>query len=140
MPCSLEYHLGTYTKEPISPIVRLIKDNFKKGDIIVHTSPNLDLPFWFYWGDDYKFYYFVIPGALDKMYKEVILKSRWSEYHVYDLSTNEELPFRRVWLICSSWARDGRLYPNSIAVMEWMDKKYKRVYKKEFYEIGRAHV
>jgi hypothetical protein len=49
---------------------------------------------------------------------------------IIPLKEAKKLKFKRIWLISSSWDRDGTLDENSEAVREWMQGHYKRVFEK----------
>ncbi len=137
MPASFSYHVGTYPKMPYKNVIKLIKENYKSGDIIAHTNPANVSPFIYYLGrKKFKQFYFIIPEYQDKYWRRNILK--WKvpkELSIpvippVNLSHKINFPYKRVWLISSDWARDWNIDINSKEVIKLMRKKYKLVYEK----------
>lgn len=135
MPSSYMHHLGTYTKKPVKPVVRYIRENFKKGDITAYSS----IPAWYtflaYWDSEpIDAYYFIIPHTHEPYFGKII--GGWpleGKPEVIDLSKGiKDLDLERIWLITSSWPRDGTLDDNSYAVTEWMEQHYIGLESKEF--------
>jgi len=136
MPSSYEHHVGVHIKKPIKPVVKYIRENFNKGDIIAHSSFAVYNPFVNYWGpESINQYYFVILNAEDSYWRRLFEEGalRRKESKMIDLTKGiKDLKFKRIWLITSSWARDGNLDNNSSAVTEWMEKHYVKREGKEF--------
>jgi uncharacterized membrane protein len=135
LPSSDIHYLGVSIKKPFKPTIRYIKENLKKGDIIAHTIAGIYNPFVTYWGPEtIKQYYFIIPYAADPYWREVLRRQYLDKKNpeVIDLTRDvESLNFERIWLVTSSWLRDGPLDSNSSAVTEWMKRHYVEVESKE---------
>lgn len=132
IPSGVDYHVGTYIKKPIQPITDYIERNFKRGDIIAFSNPQYFYPFIYYLGKKYNYYYFFIPSAQDKYWRKVLQSLKDSKYkkrckNITDLTSEyyKIKSINRIWLISSSWPRDGTLDENSIAVGRWIERDYK---------------
>lgn len=132
-PTNISYFTGTYVKKPIEPIVKYIKRYSNDEDIICLTSPDLDPPFSFYWGNLHNVYYLYIPDACDYYWGRLINSQSNTNTKVINLKT-ESLIHRgsKAWVIFSSWERDGRLDSNSAAVKEWLESRFFKIDEKEF--------
>lgn len=137
MPADLSHHKGTYVKKPVKPVVEFLISNSQEEDLFVFTHP---LTFvlvegyaqFFY---NFKFrnlYYFIFPQKQDAYWKHIIMDLSTVKYYLNLETEHAQLKFNRIWLISSSWPRDGTLDENSIAVREWLEKNYKRVFEKWF--------
>jgi hypothetical protein len=131
----LIHHLCVYEKKPFKPTVKFIKRNYKKADIIAHTSFCTIVPFWYYWQENSDFlqHYFVIPSYQNSEFirRIVIYFTRIKDPHFIDLTHGiNGINFNRIWLISSSWLRKkGILDKNSRAVRKWMRNHYTLIYQ-----------
>jgi len=89
---------------------------------------------------------FVIKSKLDPYWKRFGERSGYGRYigarlpsgHVVMLDEKksfkspEEYNFKRLWLVSSSWARDGILELHAQAVRQWMRTQYSILDSKEF--------
>ncbi|MCM8793124.1 MAG: glycosyltransferase family 39 protein [Candidatus Omnitrophica bacterium] len=134
MPSDLSHHIGLYTKKPIKPILRLIYKDWEENDVIVYTSPSIRASFIYYlkfhpnFNNSFKEDYYCISDKEDP-YWQTLWKN---DDEVITIVNHKIRTYSRIWLISSSWPRDGTLDENSIAVREWMEKNYKRVFEKWF--------
>jgi uncharacterized membrane protein len=136
LPSSYIHYLGVSIKKPFKPTIKYIKENLKKGDVIAHTIAGIYNPFVTYWNSNTtKQYYFIIPYATDPYWREVFRRKYLDKENseLIDLTRDaENISFDRIWLITSSWLRDGHLDSNSSAVKEWIKRHYLEIESKEF--------
>lgn len=139
LPSPYIHHQGSYIKKSFKPIVKFLNQDVQKGDIIAYSNPGITFPLSFYFkkqmqlnqkilGNNLKEFYFFLPEAQDAYWRRNFLKRRQeTNIVIIEVSEAQLLSFNRIWLISSSWARDGTLDSNSIAVREWMCKNFRRV-------------
>jgi hypothetical protein len=48
MPVGVEHHFGVISRKPYQPALRFIGNNFKEGDMVVHTNFSTQNVFEFY--------------------------------------------------------------------------------------------
>ncbi|NOZ63947.1 MAG: hypothetical protein GXO71_03270 [Caldiserica bacterium] len=137
MPSPLPYHAGTYPKNPFKPLSEFLRKNFKKGDVIAHTNPGTVTPLLYYLGiKKYPQRYFIIPTYQDEYWRRNILEWKVPEnlsipmIPPENLSQRENLPYQRVWLVSSDWARDWNIDIHSRKVQEWMENNYSLIQRK----------
>jgi hypothetical protein len=135
VPCK---HIGVHPKKPFKPIQNYIETRFREGDAVAHTIVSTKAPLsLYYWGKAPSDHYFlVLPSALDDYWKLMAHDYSQHGYEDFvDLSDSNHVKklrgFQRIWLITSSWQRNGLLDGNSFAVKEWMDKNYDKVSEQE---------
>lgn len=128
---NLKHHLGTYIKKPFKPIVQFIQANLRQGDIVGVTSasPPLLPSLSFYSRDKIAFYYFFSPGMIDTNWKRPISED---EYRL-PVHKIDALDFKRLWIIsCDVGLRSGGLDENSKKVKDWLEKRLKLEFAREF--------
>jgi len=145
---------GIYIKRPVKPAVSFLKKNFSTGDSIAFTNNAAMLPFSFYAREPsspYSFYRVSFKGAsktlsfMDQNFYSYIQGRETPLYYLFDpavlnrsigrgvepyqcnirIQDVASLKAKRIWVICSTWERDGRLDENSESVKKWMDKTYR---------------
>ncbi len=129
MPAPFEYHIGVYIKKPIKPIIRYLEENWQEGDVIIHTNPQTHQLFDFYGGENIETHsYYFLSKAQDRYWKDKLLNYRGPNWRrIIPLGQVKKLDFERIWLVSSSWARDGSLDDNSKFVRVWFQKHYKKI-------------
>ena len=148
MPASYSHHIGTYTKKPFKPAVNYVKERYREGDAIVHSNPSTTVTFEYYWNINTPQYpssscYFFIPSESDDYWQSVVrdaaIVKNASKRHIQFLGKVLNLrqdirqgKFRRIWLISSTWERNGNLDKNSLAVKEFLQERYIAADHKEF--------
>ncbi|MBU4148834.1 MAG: glycosyltransferase family 39 protein [Candidatus Omnitrophica bacterium] len=97
------HHQGVHIKKPFLPAVDYIKNNWQENDIIVHGHTSTRPSFWYY---------------LER----------------YDLKqdTKNSPDYQRIWLVSSSWPRDGKLENHTSLLKSRLDSFYEKVKSKEF--------
>lgn len=134
-PSPIEYHVGTYVKKPVRPLVEYIKNNIKPGDIVIHTNVQTLSVFEFYGGEAWKYLSYYLISPREDLYWKMVssdycAQKRTDYKSIIRVGEEEHLRFKRIWLVLSSWARDGTLDDNSLFVRQYMEKKYKKILKK----------
>ncbi len=136
------HSVGVCPKKDFVSVAGYLKRKLEKNDIIAHTHPSSVPSLWYYFGcrDPVGSYYFTFYSEQDTYWRKEIRS--WEERErqdgivppgVIDLSRDiEKYNFERIWLISSSWFRTGVLEPNSLAVKEWLGKKYRKLESREF--------
>jgi hypothetical protein len=137
MPSDLSHHQGTYIKKPVRPLVEFLMDNYQETDLVAPTHPSAfclveGYSEFFYHFKFKNIYYLILPENQDSYWRHVIMNLSTSKYYIDMEKEGHRLKFNRVWLISSSWPRDGTLDENSVAVREWMEKNYKRTSERWF--------
>ncbi len=124
------HHTGAYVKKPIKPVINFLEANLEPQDIIVFTHDSVMPSFEFYSQKALRFpcYYFFDPKIYDANWKRPVLESKFN----IPLKKIQSLDAKRIWVIYSSWARDGKLDDNSQSVKDWLDKKLKLEFLREF--------
>lgn len=131
MPSNYAHHLGAYVKKPFNPAIQFINKEIREKDIIAHTCPVTLMSFIFYLNPPQTSQYYFLSRAQDKYWRENFdfIKSRYNiPFIILNLEDNPS-NFKRIWLISSNWARDGRLDNNSVAVRKWIVKRYGCIYE-----------
>jgi len=151
MPASYPHHIGTYTKKPFKPAVNYVKGHYKEGDVIVHSNPSTTVTFEYYWNIDAldnNYYpasscYFFIPSKRDDYWQRVVKDAavvknsskRNARFVSRILNLRQDIrqgKFKRIWFVSSTWERSGGLDENSLAVKEFLEKRYIAADHKEF--------
>ncbi|MFA5390918.1 MAG: hypothetical protein WC331_05780 [Candidatus Omnitrophota bacterium] len=114
---SLEYHLGTYLKKPVKPIVDFLNKNVGERDLIVFTNESVQEGVDFYAQNRFFLYYLFVPQTLDTSWGRPIPESRL-DIPVHKITARE---FERMWVISTDWGRTGTVDENSAAVKRWLD-------------------
>ena len=122
MPVGVKHHFGVIPRKPYQPALRFIEDNFKAGDMIVHTNSSTQEVFKFYSRDkEMEQMFLFAPKMID---------SNWSRPYVpgTDIFRVEDLAVvnpKRIWVVSCDWQRGNELDENSQKVNFEMNKLYK---------------
>ncbi|MFA5199862.1 MAG: glycosyltransferase family 39 protein [Candidatus Omnitrophota bacterium] len=123
------YHMGAHLKKPFKPAVSLIDLNSREGDFVVHTNPSSPVVFTFYSKkNSLKQNFIFAPGMIDSSWNRPYTTSE----RAFCVSDIGNLNFSRLWIIASSWSRNGILDDNSREVKDWLDKNFKLDFSEEF--------
>jgi len=136
------HHIGVQSKKDHRGAAKYVIENLQEGDGIFHTSENTTHPFEYYFNVGYREY----PNRhiLPNEYKVILIrpskktgKLLFYEHTIQAEFLDESNPLdnlERIWIFFSSWDFETAKSPDSpqLKVIEWMDKHYKRVDKKEF--------
>jgi len=117
---------GICPKKDFKEPVNYLKKNIRTGDIIAFTHPGIEIPIKYYFNCRYPVpaYYFIFYDKEEEYYQKLTL---------VDLTQKlDQNNFHRIWLISSSWMREGDLVNNSLAVKEFMEKHYKKLQERKF--------
>ncbi len=130
MSGQIRHHIGVHSKKPVRPINEYIKENFLSGDRVMFMNESLAASVIYYSGFDrrYSFLYAVDPRSirypLSRRLPEMV------EFVYYkDIL---DLEWGRLWVIVSSWSRDGALDKHGRAVNGWLNDHLKVVSVREF--------
>jgi len=129
MTAGPSHHLGVVLKKPFKPALKFIEDNFKLGDIIMHTNSSSQKVFNFYSRNK--------EVAQDFLFAPKMIDSNWNR--PYESGTGivsvEELACidaKRIWVVSCDWQRGKELDKNSEAVNSEMSNRYKLDLSLEF--------
>ncbi len=133
-------HSGVYIKRNVSEVVEYIRENMRPGDAVVDTSISLMGLLQYYFHDGTRIYY--LCAAYDPYWtarmdayrrggpggNEQCVDTLWGTLVYMDTPENETsalrlLP-RRIWLLQSSWGRDGSLEENAGRSEEIVRSRY----------------
>ena len=122
MPTASRHHLGVVLKKPFKPALRFIEDNFKLGDLVMHTNSSSQIVFEFYSKNNEIEQNFLFASRM--------IDSNWNRPYVSGrgMVSVEELAAigaKRIWVLSSPWERGKELDENSKAVNSEMSKVYK---------------
>jgi len=145
MPLPEYHHVGAHVKKPVKPAADYITNRFKEGDIMGYSDPSSINLFYYLWEEipeeRLDISAFIIKSKLGLYWSSCngryFLKSTKLR-HVVLLDQEEsckrfqERSFKRLWLISSSWSRDGVLDMHSQAVREWLRAHYLTLDSREF--------
>jgi hypothetical protein len=150
MPLPYSHHIGVHVKKPVKPAADYINCRFKQGDLVGYSDSNIVQVFFYLPNipSQQIVYFFIESKIRNSGYSYDYLKEAQKfpvqtgiGLNVVDLEEKssisrvksvKQLDFKRMWLISSSWARDGKLEPHVEAVREFMQKNYKLLETKEF--------
>jgi len=97
------YHQGAFTKKPFKPAINYIEENWQEGDVLIYGHISIHAPF---------------------------------KYHQkqYSLKQNDKnrTNYKRIWLISSSWPRDGQIKGGGELLRTTLAKRYTLLKNKEF--------
>jgi 4-amino-4-deoxy-L-arabinose transferase-like glycosyltransferase len=129
MPVGVEHHFGVIPRKPYQPALRFIEDNFKAGDMIVHTNSSTQ--------EAFKFYCRNKKIAQIFLFAPKMIDSNWDRPYVPGLGILrvEDLTVvnpKRIWVVSCDWQRGNELDENSQAVNSEMGKMYKLDLRLEF--------
>ncbi|MCK4916613.1 MAG: glycosyltransferase family 39 protein [Candidatus Omnitrophica bacterium] len=157
IPSEKEYHIGVFERIPIQPVVDYLKNRVQDDDIIAFSNSSYDFPFYYYWGEGYKSFYFIFPEVQDIYYRGIFYKNKkvrksyrtdllslsnykkdpvfYDNYgyrgsYYIDLTGKRFLKFNRIWLVSGGWEKNYKLDHNSQAVIDWMRANYLLVSEK----------
>lgn len=134
MPTGVDHHVGVHLKKPIKPIVKYVKDNFKSKDKVAFTDVSIGLSYFFYSKEELAYAmergFFLFDPAVEIGY----FQSRGIPEHkcLVPIQDLDKIEFESLWVIYSSWARDGSLEKNSLSVREHLNKVLTLSLIKEF--------
>jgi hypothetical protein len=128
---------GYYEKKPFGAITQRIQAEYQYGDFIAHTSKSTLEPFLYYLeGHDKEQFSLIIPDKLDSYWKQIMMRgvkrqqdmnSCVGEVLIKEIGEDEKFyPGMRIWLVSSSWQRDGAIEEHSLAVRERMMSRFRR--------------
>jgi 4-amino-4-deoxy-L-arabinose transferase-like glycosyltransferase len=126
----LEYHMGAYLKKPVKPVISCLRSNYiDRDDIIAFTNESVMPGINFYSNQGFCMYYLFSPQVL-------VLDPSWHrpvKESVNSIPTHKilSLKFKKIWVICSDWSRNGQLDENSTAVKQWLDSNLKLISSRE---------
>ncbi|MDD5245767.1 MAG: glycosyltransferase family 39 protein [Candidatus Omnitrophica bacterium] len=111
----LDYHLGSYTKKPVKPLVKFLQVNVAAKDLIAFTNDAVLGPARYYGREKLpELLFFFDPKIPDSSWGRMIQENQFTIPH----HKVEHLNFERLWVIYSGWERDGSLDENSLSVMK----------------------
>ncbi len=132
MPSSFSYHIGVYPKKNFKPIISYIKSKSEHGEIIAHTNAGTATPFIFYSRKlslHLPQFYFILPEYQDPYWRRNLIEIEYPPNFTFPIPRviplYKKLPFKKVWLILSDWARDWNIDYHSEKVRDWMLKEYR---------------
>jgi len=151
LPLSQHHYAGSPVKKPVKPAADYINKRFIKGDAIGYSEPT-DLSLFYYLNlqkiasEKIDIFVFVIRSKLDKYWRGCGEKYGYGRYLDMPLPSRrviilneersskslEQYNFRRLWLISSSWARNGILNLHAQSVRDWMRIHYSLLESREF--------
>jgi hypothetical protein len=131
-PGEKKYHMGVHIKKPIKPLAHFLKDNFKKGDLVIFGNV-LPFPPTIY----YLYQYYNLPreDILPYCFLESdFIDNTWMRSLRY-IDINHQLSIAktdllnmannsgaRIFFIGSSWERDGLLDHNSENIRKYLSE------------------
>lgn len=145
MPVAFYHHLGVPPKNPVKPAADYITKGLLKGDVIGYSGISGISVFYYLWDKiiDEKIgvFSFIIKSKLDPYWWQrdgiCFAPNVITKYIIFleeddPFARLEGYKFNRLWLISSSWQRDGRLDRHSRGVREWLESHYSVLERKEF--------
>ncbi len=149
MTLPLPYHIGTYVKKPVKPAADYLNAMYNEGDFFAYSDFSI-LNLFYYMPKITKKqrgFFFVEPD-LKRFKTTYTLLIRSTNYRLsgmitmYNLSDEKsdipmvkslnQLGCKRIWLISSSWKRDGKYDSHVKAVREYMRGRFLLIDSKEF--------
>lgn len=136
-----EQRVGVHVKKDHKGAARYIAENSQDNDFIFHTCPNTIVPFEFYFRNGnslnmkipYEKRWIVL--EFSKENGNLLPCDYLNRYRFIDKSNVFSLEgHQRVWLVFSRWNFEEVFEPGSRegAILEWMDKHYKRTHSENF--------
>ena len=98
------YHQGSYVKKPFEPAIKYIEDNWQEGDTLVYSHISVKPSFLYY-------------------------QQRYDNLKQNDKNNSI---YKRMWLVSSSWSRDGILGPGVQLLRERLKEQHEKVDSVEF--------
>lgn len=129
MPMGAEHHNGVTLKKPFKPALRFIEDNFRNGDILMHTNSSPREIFGFYSRRK--------EIRQNFLFASQMIDSDWRRPYkpglgVFNVDDLEYVNPRRVWVVSCDWQRGKKMDRNSEAVNSEMSGRYKLDLSLEF--------
>jgi len=143
------YHKGAHLKKPVKPAADYINHNFKFQDAIFLSNINIINIIYYFFDKNWPFFIIVSKdeafGGESYIYRPLLkfkgissISREDSPIYAVVLKKNNSVfskipavssvvnacKFRRIWLISSSWERDGRIYAQSLRTIEWFNAHY----------------
>ncbi|MBU0547300.1 MAG: glycosyltransferase family 39 protein [Candidatus Omnitrophica bacterium] len=151
MPLSLRYHVGVHVKQPVKPAADYVNNQLINGDA-VSFSDQSTLSVLYYMPkildekNKITVIIFIIQSKLEEYWKKLGMGVGYGRYTwVYSSSRKlvvldqrnafkkiKKSNFKRIWLISSSWEKDGSLTLHSEAVRKWLRGRYQLLDTKVF--------
>ncbi|MFH1338792.1 MAG: glycosyltransferase family 39 protein [Candidatus Omnitrophota bacterium] len=148
MPVGLFHHIGVHPKRPVKPAADYISIGFRRGDIIAFSEESSISLLYYLPKKQRNYFYFIIESKLEHYWYSVkwrygtgMLQSGLRPRVVVLDKEESSIPgarnigqynFKRIWLISSSWPKDGELEAHAAAVREWMKANYELIEGIEF--------
>lgn len=122
MPVGVEHHCGVIPRKSYQPALRFIEDNFKAGDMIMHTNSSTQEVFKFYSRDkEIEQMFLFAPEMIDSNWSRLYVPGP-GIFRVEDLTVVNP---KRIWVVSCNWQRGNELDENSQTVNFEMNKLYK---------------
>jgi len=150
MPLPLRYHVGVHVKQLVKPAADYISNQLIDGDAVSFSDPST-LSVLYYMPNlkeknNTKVIIFIIKSKLEKYWKKLGMRIGYGRFvRIYSSSSKvvaldrrnafkemKEYNLKRIWLISSSWEKDGNLTLHSEAVRKWLRDRYKLLDTKVF--------
>ena len=135
-------HMSVHLKKPFKDIANFIKLNSDSNDIMIHANLPTLMPLSFFYLHSYGIkHYYSFSFPKEKSYwVNIFKKTKYdSVINFFELGEIEKRGIKqiigdcnRIWLICSSWERDGTIDENSKSLKRWMDGRYRLLKSQEF--------
>lgn len=151
MPLPQSHHIGVHAKKPVKPAADYINRGSEEGDLVALSDWSINQIFFYLQNNPKKkqmvfcfveskfrnerYWYNRIKEALELALQKGISSNiidLEEKSSILEVKSLKQLDFKRVWLISSSWARDGKLEPHVEAVREFMLSHYALLETKEF--------
>ena len=113
----LAYHLGTYLKKPVKPVVDFLNRNVTEKDLLALTNESVYDGIEFYAKNKFLLYYLFVPEILDTSYRRPVQESS-QIIPVHKITAHK---FEKMWVISTDWGRTGKLDENSVVVKQWLE-------------------
>jgi hypothetical protein len=150
MPLPQSHHTGVHAKKPVKPAADYINRGLEEGDLLAYSDfsifqisfylpniPRKQTAYFFVESEfrNERYWYRRLKESQRLRLQKAIDSNRINlegESSISGVKSLKQLDFKRVWLISSSWARDGRLEPHVRAVREFMQNNFVLLETKEF--------
>lgn len=124
MSTGLTHHVGVHLKKPIKPVIKFMKNNLRPEDKIAFTNISIVPSYFFYSKEELvsftkRHFFLFIPGIKDDYFQ---FSGIPRHNYFIPIQKLNEIEFERLWVIYSSWARNGNLDKNSLRVKEHLSK------------------
>lgn len=117
------HHEGLYIKKPMKPIADFLDKNVKEGDTVVFTHPDTALVIPLYTKTRMKFYYIFDPLLPHQTDSHRPLSENGYYLPIQKIDT---LASAKMWVVSSSWPRNGTIDSNSKSVLAQMEKRFRK--------------